>query len=181
MNSKWNLCWSNTFSYKDLSLYFLISGRIGGKTLSITESYLDNFGVSQRTADARLAAEQNNLYWTSQSGRIQKPGMMVEGQVVPVEEYYKTVGGQFYANEYLYDATNFRMSEISLGYTLHNLFGGVLRSVNLSVVGRNLFFIYKNSPVDPDISLSTKNGLGAFDVFNVPSVRSFGINLKIEL
>lgn len=181
MNSKFNLGWSNTFTYKDLSLYFLVSGRIGGKTLSLTESYLDNYGMSQRTADARLAAEQNNLYWTSASGRIKKPGMMVEGTVVPVEEYYKTVGGQFYANDYLYDATNFRMSEISLGYTLHNLFGGTIRSLNLSVVGRNLFFIYKDSPVDPDISLSTKNGLGAFDVFNMPSVRSFGLNLKLEL
>ena len=77
MNSKWNLGWSNTFTYKDLSLYFLISGRIGGKTLSITESYLDNYGVSQRTADARLNAEQNNIYWTSQSGRVKKPGMIV--------------------------------------------------------------------------------------------------------
>lgn len=34
MNSKWNLGWSNTVRWKDLSLYFLISGRIGGKFIS---------------------------------------------------------------------------------------------------------------------------------------------------
>ena len=100
--------------------------------------------------------------------------------IVPVEEYYKTVGGQVFASDYVYDATNFRMAEISLGYTLRNLFGGTIKSLNLSVVGRNLFFIYKDSPVDPEISLSTMNGMGGVDVFNMPSTRSFGINLKLE-
>ncbi len=180
MNSKYNLGWSNTFQWKDLSLYFLISGRIGGKTVSLTESYLDRFGVSKRTADARLNSEKNNIVWTSQSGTRHKPGMYIGDQIVPVQDYYETVGGQFYAPEYTYDATNFRMAEISLGYTMRNLFHGFIKSLNVSVVGRNLFFIYKDSPVDPDISLSTQNGLGAFDVFNMPSVRSFGVNLKLE-
>lgn len=180
MNSKYNLSWSNTIRWKDLSLYFLISGRIGGKTISVTESYLDNLGVSKRSADARLNAERNNIEWISPRTGQSKPGMYVEGTIVPIQDYYQTVGGQFYAPDYCYDATNFRMSEISLGYTLRNLFHGFIKSLNVSVVGRNLFFLYKDSPVDPDISLSTKNGLGAFDVFNMPSVRSFGVNLKLE-
>lgn len=182
MNSKYNLGWSNTISWKDLSLYFLISGRIGGKTISLTESYLDNLGVSQRTANARLNAEKNGIYWQSERpGVPAKPGMYIEGgTIVPIQEYYQTVGGQFYAPDYTYDATNFRMAEISLGYTVRNLFHGFIKSLNVSVVGRNLFFLYKDSPVDPDISLSTANGLGAFDVFNMPSVRSFGVNLKLE-
>ncbi len=181
MNSKFNLGWSNTISWKDLSLYFLISGRIGGKTISLTESYLDNLGVSARSAAARIESEQNNIVWTSPRTGATKPGMVIEGgTIVPIQEYYQTVGGQFYAPDYTYDATNFRMAEISLGYTVRNLFHGFIKSLNVSVVGRNLFFIYKDSPVDPDISLSTKNGLGAFDVFNMPSVRSFGINLKLE-
>ena len=179
MNSKYNIGWSNTVSWKDLSLYFLISGRIGGKTMSITEAYLDNYGVSKRSGDARLAAEAGNIVWTAADG-TQKPGMMVDGQVVPVEEYYKTVGGQVFATEYVYNATNFRLAELSLSYGWRNLIGGFIKNLQLSVVGRNLFFIYKDAPVDPDISLSTKNGLGAFDVFNMPSTRSVGVNLKLE-
>ena len=80
----------------------------------------------------------------------------------------------------VYDATNFRLAELSLGYTFRNLFGGVIRNLSLSVIGRNLFFIYKNAPIDPDIALSTKNGLGAFDIFNMPATRSIGVNLKID-
>lgn len=180
MNSKWNLGWSNTVRWKDLSLYFMISGRIGGKFISLTEAYLDQIGMSQRTADARLAAEANNIIWTSADGLTQKPGMYAHGALVPIEDYYTTIGGNRFASEYVYDATNFRLGEVSISYTLRNLFHGAIKGLTLSATGRNLFFIYKKAPSDPDIALTTANGLGAFDIFNMPSARSYGINLKIE-
>ena len=176
MNSKFQLGWENTISWKDLSLFFLVSGRIGGKVISLTEAYLDYQGVSKRVGDARLAAEANpDLQWNG------KPAMvMPDGNLAPIEEYYKAVGGNMFGSQYVYDATNFRLAELSLGYSFHNLFGGVISNLSLSVVGRNLFFIYKDAPVDPDIALSTKNGLGAFDIFNMPATRSVGVNLKID-
>jgi tonB-linked outer membrane protein, susC/ragA family len=173
MNSKFNLGWSNTINYKDFSLYFLINGRIGGKVISLTEGMLDAVGNSQRTADARLAAEANNLYTTTG-----EPAMyMSDGQLVSIEKYYRQVGGNTYGTQYVYNATNFRLGELSLGYTFRNLFGAS-KHLSLSLVARNLCFLYKDAPVDPDLALSTQNGLGAFDVFNMPSARSFGISLK---
>lgn len=180
MNSKWNLGWSNTVRWKDLSLYFLISGRIGGKFISLTEAYLDQAGISKRTADARLAYEANPEKLTWVSAETRKPGMYAHGTLVPIEDYYNTVGGQQIASEYVYDATNFRLGEVSVSYTLRNLFKGAIKGLTVSAVGRNLFFIYKDCPSDPDIALSTKNGLGAFDIFNMPSARSYGFNLKLE-
>ena len=173
MNSKYQLGWSNTFTYKDLSLYFLINGRIGGKVISLTEATLDNMGVSQRTADARLAAEKDpTLVWKD------RPALyMPDGNLAPIDAYYQEIGSNVNATQYVYDATNFRLGEVSLGYTFRNLFGAS-KHLSLSLVARNLFFIYKKAPVDPDISLSTQNGLGAFDVFNMPSARSYGISLK---
>ena len=173
MNSKFQLGWSNTFTYKDFSLYFLINGKIGGKVISFTEAELDKLGVSQRTADARLAAENNNdLIWNG------KPAMyMPDGNLAPINAYYQGIGGDVNATQYVYDATNFRLRELSLGYTFRNLLGAS-KNVSLSLIARNLFFIYKDAPVDPDISLSTQNGLGAFEIFNMPSARSFGISLK---
>lgn len=180
MNSKMQLGWSNTISYKDFSLYFLINGRIGGKVISYTEAYLDQYGVSQRSADARAYAEANNLYYTDANGN-QSLGMYApdgSGQIVSVQGWYETVGASD-ASSYVYNATNFRLRELSLGYTFRDLLGEN-KNLTLSVIGRNLFFIYKDSPVDPDISLSTSNGLGGFEVFNLPSERSFGINLKLN-
>lgn len=175
LNSKFQLSWANTFRFKDFSLYFLINGRIGGKVISLTEGYLDKMGVSKRTGDARAYAEANNLKTTD--GRL---GMYInEGRdLVAIEDYYSVVGAND-ASSYIYNATNFRLRELSLGYTFRNLLGEG-KHLSLSVIGRNLFFIYKDSPVDPDVSVSTANGLGGIDMFNVPSERSFGVNLKLN-
>lgn len=176
VNSKYQLSWSNTFTYKDFSLYFLINGRIGGKVISLTEGYLDEIGASERSGAARLNAEKNGI--KTNDGKL---GMYInEGRdLVAVEDYYTFVGTS-YVGDYIYDATNFRLRELSLGYTFRNLFGEY-KNLNISFVCRNLFFLYKDSPVDPDVSLSTANGLGGIDVFNYPSARSFGLNIKVNL
>lgn len=182
-NAKWQMGWSNTFTWKDLSLSFLINGRIGGKVLSMTESYLDGYGLSQRTADARLYAEKNNIYADPCYGN-NLLGIALNdgsGRVVPIESYYNSVGGVTPQDieRYLYSGTNFRLRELSLGYTFRNLFGQN-KNLSLSFIARNLFFLYKDAPVDPDVSLSTGTGLGAFEVFNMPSSRSFGFSLNVN-
>ena len=175
LNADVQLSWANTFRYKDFNLYVLINGRIGGKVISLTEAYLDRFGVSKRTGVARDQAERLGLY--TADGRH---AMYInEGRdLVAVEDYYTTLGTSD-ASSYIYDATNFRLRELSLGYTFRNLFGAG-KNLSVSLIGRNLFFLYKDSPVDPDISVSTANGLGGIDMFNVPSARSFGMNLKLN-
>ena len=191
MNAKYQLGWSNTFTYKNFSLYFLISGKIGGKVISFTEAYLDRQGNSQRSADAREAAIQNGWYWKKpildEQDRVvgyeqtDQPAMLLPDGVTwaPVEAYYKSIGGDVNATQYIYDATNFRLRELSLGYTFKNLFGAD-KDLSLSFVARNLFFIYRDAPVDPDVALSTQNSLNAFEIFNMPSARSYGFNLKLN-
>lgn len=177
MNAKHNLGWANTFNYKDFQFYFLIDGKIGGKVISFTEAYLDAFGNSQRSADARIAAENNNWYWTSADG-VQKPAMDLEGKLVPVEGYYSATGGQVpLGQNYVYDATNFRLREVSVAYTFRDLFGKS-KNLTLSANARNLFFIYKDAPIDPETSLSTQNALGNVDIFSMPTTRSFGVSIK---
>ena len=177
MNSKFQLGWSKTITWKDCQLYFLINGRIGGKVISVTEAYLDNYGLSQRSADARLAAEANG--WYSENGVALMPVPDGSGRMISVQNYYQSVGNMKNPAEYVYDATNFRLRELSVGYTFRNLLGEG-KNLSLSFIARNLFFIYKDSPVDPDVSLSTGNGLGAFEIFNMPSSRSFGFSLKLN-
>lgn len=181
MNANWTMGWSNQVTYKDFTLSFLINGRIGGKVLSMTESYLDGYGLSQRSADARLHAERHNIVATDYGN---KPGMVLDdgsGRIVPVEAFYQSVGGVSPQDieRYLYSGTNFRLRELTLGYTFRDLLGPN-RNLSLSFIARNLFFFYKDAPVDPDVSLSTGNGLGAFEVFNMPSSRSFGFSMNIN-
>lgn len=179
MNSDWQMGWSNTFNWKNLQLSFLINGRVGGKVISLTEAFLDEMGLSQRTADARDYAYANNLYTPDGQPAMYLPDG--SGQLIGVRNYYQVMGarGSQYSPLYVYDATNFRLRELSLAYTFKNVFGDS-KDISLSFIGRNLFFIYKKAPVDPDVSLSTGNGLGGFELFNMPATRSFGFNVKMN-
>ena len=47
------LGWSNTFTYKGFTLYFLIDARIGGDVMSLTQAHLDAMGVSKESGEAR--------------------------------------------------------------------------------------------------------------------------------
>ena len=168
MNSKWNMGWNNTFRYKNLTLSMLIDFRIGGKVVSMTEATLDGYGVSERTGRAR------------DRGYVMREGIKFSN----VKAYYDVVGATSFnsvynVEDYVYDATNVRMREISLGYTFRNLFGQS-KNLTLAFIARNLFFFYKDAPMDPDVSMGTGNGLQGFDVFNLPTTRSFGLNVKLN-
>jgi len=178
MISKYQLGWTNTINWKNFQLSFLINGRIGGKVISLTEAFLDEMGLSQRTADARDYAYANNLLNADGEPMMYLPDG--SGQLISVHNYYQVMGarGSQYSPLYVYDATNFRLRELSLAYTFKDVFGEN-KDISLSFIGRNLFFIYNDAPVDPDVSLSTGNGLGGFELFNTPSTRSFGFNVKM--
>lgn len=168
MNSKVNMGWSNTFRYKDFSLSLLIDARIGGKVLSMTEAALDAWGVSKRSAEAR------------DRGYVLREGV----RFTNVEGYYEEMGAlnynaQYNNEDYVYDATNVRLRELSFGYTFRNLFGDA-KNLTLSLIARNLFFFYKDAPMDPDVSMGTGNGVQGFDIFNLPTTRSFGVNVKLN-
>lgn len=176
MNAKCNLGWHNTISYKDFSFYFLFDGKIGGKVVSFTEAYLDYFGVSERTGEARLSGLEIKH---PKTGEMVPAAVMPDGNLAPAKEYYQTIGSQIFASEYIYNATNIRLRELSVSYTFRNVFGPG-KNISASVVGRNLFFLFKDAPIDPDASLSTGNSLGGIEMFNYPTARSFGLNLKLS-
>jgi hypothetical protein len=82
---------------------------------------------------------------------------------------------------HVYDASYIKLREISFGYNLpaKTLAKTPLSSVNISVVGRNLWLIHKNMPYyDPELSLSAGNIQGIADGA-YPSTRTFGFNLRV--
>ena len=167
MNSKVNMGWTNTFRYKDFTFSFLIDARFGGKVLGMTEAALDGWGVSKRSGDAR-----------------DNGGVTVDGVKFDAQKYYQTAGNNnfnspYNVESYVYNATNVRLRELTLGYTFRNLFG-VGKNLTTALIGRNLFFFYKDSPMDPDISAGTANGTQGVDMFALPTSRSFGLNLKLN-
>ncbi len=164
-NPDFMLGWGNTLTYKGFSLYFLIDGRFGGDVLSQTQADMDQKGVSVESAAARNAGFVD-----------------LEGTQVKPDKFYTAVSGRNGCTEYyMYSATNIRLRELSLGYTFPKRLlekTKVFQDVQLSFVGRNLFFFHKSAPFDPDAVLSTGNDNQGIDVFGMPTTRSLGFNVK---
>ncbi|MNR05624.1 hypothetical protein D3C85_1216670 [compost metagenome] len=170
-NPDFMLGWSNTFKFGAFTANFLIDGRFGGDVMSITEGMNDFYGVSKRSGDARNA------------GGVAVNAVMPDGTKVTridAQKYYEAVGGLNGATaEYVYDATNVSLREVSLGYTFNKKAIPFVNSATLSLIARNLFFFYKDAPFDPNIALSTGQGLQGVDIYGLPSTRSIGLNLNV--
>ncbi len=167
-NPDFTLGWTNTFSWKGLVLSLLVDGRYGGKVLSQTQADMDMYGVTKVTGDAR-----------------DRGYVILEGEkITNVKGFYKSiVGGRAGVTEYyMYDATNFRLRELALGYTFPKRWMEAtkfFRDVQLAFTARNLFFIYKEAPFDPDLILSTGNDNQAIEVYGMPTTRSMGFSLRV--
>ena len=167
-NPDFTLGWTNAFSWKGLELSLLVDGRYGGKVLSQTQADMDMYGVTKVTGDAR-----------------DRGYVILEGEkITNVKGFYKSiVGGRAGVTEYyMYDATNFRLRELALGYTFPKRWMDAtkfFRDVQLAFTARNLFFIYKKAPFDPDLILSTGNDNQAIEVYGMPTTRSMGFSLRV--
>ena len=161
----YNLAWRNDFSWKGIHLGILFSGRIGGICYSATQANLDYYGVSKVSADARDAG-----------------GVLVNGrQMVDAQKWYQTIGANSGLPQYYtYDATNFRLQELSIGYTLPSKWFKNVCSLTISAVGHNLWMIWCKAPFDPEAIATTDNNYQGIDYFMMPSLRSMGFNIKLD-
>lgn len=162
---KYNLAWRNDLSYKGIHLGFLFSGRIGGVCYSATQANLDLYGVSEASADARDAG-----------------GVLVNGREwMDAQKWYQAIGSQSgLPLYYTYSATNFRLQELSIGYTLPRKWFRDKCAITISAVGHNLWMIYCKAPFDPEAIASTGNNYQGIDYFMMPSLRSMGFNIKLD-
>jgi hypothetical protein len=168
-NPKFQLGWNNSFNVNNFSISFLVDGKFGGQVLSLTQAMMDSYGVSKASGDARPNGVSIN--------GINSAGTAVTS--IKAQNWYQAVGGRnAFTDEYIYSATVVRLREADLGYTWATT--GAIKTVKLSLIGRNLLYFYKKAPFDPEIATSTSNGLSGVDVFNMPSTRNIGLDLNIK-
>ena len=160
-----NLAWRNDFSWKGVNLGLLFTARIGGICYSATQANLDLYGVSEASAAARDAG-----------------GVLINGrEMVDAQKWYQAIGSQSGLPQYYtYSATNFRLQELSLGYTLPAKWFRDKMRMTVSFVGRNLWMIYCKAPFDPEAVASTGLNYQGIDYFMMPSLRSLGFSVKFQ-
>lgn len=153
--NKWAAGWNNEFSYQDFTLSFLIDGKWGGKLFSATDYYGYRFGLHKATLENREALGNN------------------------VATFYLNTANNA-SHKFVQDASFIKFRQITLGYNFPaKLFNNRIKSLNLSVVGRNLFILMKKTDnIDPESSYNaTFPGL---ELGGVPPVRTFGLNLSVK-
>lgn len=162
---KCNMAWRNDFSWKGLNLGLMFSARFGGIVYSATQATLDTYGVSETTAQAR------DLGYVEVNG----------GDRINPETWYTTIGSKNGVPQYYtYSATNIRLQEASIGYTIKKNKLWNVGDITLSLVGRNLLMLYCKAPFDPEATASTGNYYQGIDYFMTPSTRSIGFNVKVK-
>jgi len=171
-NPKSIIGWNNTFTYKDWSLSLSVDGRFGGQVISITQGYLNSFGVSEESAAAR------------DQGGVDVPAVLADGTPfdgpLPAQSYYGAIGNRDGIIEgQVYEATNIRLREVALFYRLPIQWKGI-QSASIGLTGRNLFFFRNDAPYDPELNTTTAVGGQGYDIFGLPTTRSYGLNLKVS-
>jgi len=182
-NPKETIGMTNSFKYKGFSARVLIDGRVGGTLVSGTEMNLAFSGVTEATAKFR-------------EGGLTLKGVNASGapvsKAINAQAFWTTATAQRYGNAefFAYNATSFRVREVSLGYDLP-LHLNFIKTARLSAVARNLFWLYRGKSIldipgigkrtmwmDPDMSLGNGNYQGT-EYFALPSTRSYGLNLQL--
>lgn len=161
---KANLAWRNDFSFRGFHIGALFTARVGGIVFSATQAAMDQYGVSETSALAR-----------------DEGAMHVENSIyVDPQVWFTAIGSQSGLPQYYtYSATNVRLQEAHIGYTLPRKWFRDWMSVNLSLVGRNLLMIYNRAPFDPEAVATTGNYYQGIDYFMVPGTRNIGCSVKV--
>ena len=175
--------WRNEFSYKGWNLAFLLDFKAGAKLFSGTNLNLYSNGLHKNTLQGR----GNNG-----EGTIIGQGVMLDeatGKYVPntvavdAQTYWKSMGRNQIAEEFIYNASFIKLRELSLGYTfpqsmLKKL--KVVKGLSVSLIGRNLWTILKHTDnIDPESAYTNSNGQG-LELNGYPATRNVGFNLNVK-
>jgi len=197
---------SNTLTYKNISLSFLIDASIGGKIFSGTNRTGNYTGVLAQTMAGR-DAEHGGLHYyypgnsTANGKQLANGGVAPNGEtvyedgvvfkgvyadgtanatVISAQEYYKA--SYNISEAYIYSASFVKLREIKLAYNFNKaLIKKIgLQEATISAVGRNLFFLYKDAPnIDPETAFNTGNAQG-LESLSLPTTRTIGFNLNFK-
>lgn len=187
---------SNHLSYGNFGLNFLVDFQLGGNFYSHGQLYRELMGTAANTLEGReewYSTHQGSGYTDNIPGVIPK-GFVEQGMVendggvndVPVDPMLRNLQVIWFNRtvaDYILDATNVRMREVSLSYNIPDKWINKtpFTKMDLSLVGRNLFFFYNAAVnVDPESGYSSSTIGNAFELNSMPGSRSIGLNLNVS-
>jgi TonB-linked SusC/RagA family outer membrane protein len=157
---KWTGGFNNDFKFGHINLSFLIDGKFGGKVFAGSEYYAYEAGLSKATLPGRETG-------------------FGPGNVTSAETYYTTLGNNV-SGIFVQNSSFIKFRQVLLGYNFPgSMFGNVIQSATLSLVGRNLFYLMKKTTdIDPESSYGTQSQ--GLELGSVLPTRVYGLNLNVK-
>ncbi len=178
--------WYTEFNYKGFRLGTLIDTKWGG------DIYCGSYVIGLQTGqspETLIERDGGGLPYTDPAGNTSNIGIILDGVYADgtpndkvVHYYYKYLPnaggwGKLLSTPGIVENTWVKMREISLSYTFpYNMIQKtkIFQGLTLSIVGRDLFYIYTTLPdnINPEGIMGSGNAQG-FEWASMPSSRSF--------
>ena len=167
----------STFTWKDLSVSFLIDGRCGGDVVNVTRRGLVSNGMENLLTKYR----NHEIVF---DGVVKQPDGSYAPNITPVVFDRNFVNNYYYAvsSNFIEDGSYIRLSHLTIGYDFSKLLAKncPIKGLKFTATGRNLFLLTKYTGSDPQILAGVGGGSGSagIDNYSVPSTRSFNFSLS---
>ncbi|MCW5914279.1 MAG: SusC/RagA family TonB-linked outer membrane protein [Chitinophagaceae bacterium] len=171
---------TNNFSYKNFDLSILVDGRFGGEIFSATQ------GAMQANGSAAVTAPGGSRDKFIVEGVVSdgSGGYTANTKEVSQQDYWSRIGtsgnvGIGEAN--IYDATNIRVRNVSLGYTFpKGMLGNTFQKVKVAASCNNVWMITSHMRgIDPESVYATGSNAVGFESGAFPTMRSFQLSLSL--
>lgn len=183
--------WNNTFTYKNLSLSFLLDFRIGGDVFNGTEQFMVNNGLSKLTTlnnrqsvtvDGINANTGEAYTATYEAGKTYTFGETTYSGEAMIQKYWSNYADNSY--NFIQSVNWLKLRSLSLSYDFTSLLPShnIIKRLSANITGQNLLTWTNYKGMDPEVcTAGGTGGSGAtgIDYCSVPSVRTvtFGVNV----
>lgn len=183
--------WNNTFTYKNLSLSFLLDFRIGGDVFNGTEQFMVNNGLSKLTTlnnrqsvtvDGINANTGEAYTATYEAGKTYTFGETTYSGEAMIQKYWSNYAQNSY--NFIQSVNWLKLRSLSLSYDFTSLLPShnIIKRLSANITGQNLLTWTNYKGMDPEVcTAGGTGGSGAtgIDYCSVPSVRTvtFGVNI----
>lgn len=183
--------WNNTFTYKNLSLSFLLDFRIGGDVFNGTEQFMVNNGLSKLTTlNNRQSVTVEGINATTgepysatyEAGKTYTFGKTTYSGEAMIQKYWSNYADNSY--NFIQSVNWLKLRSLSLSYDFTSLLPShnIIKRLSANITGQNLLTWTNYKGMDPEVcTAGGTGGSGAtgIDFCSVPSVRTvtFGVNI----
>lgn len=167
-----------SFRYKNFDFSTLIDAKIGGDVHSMTYAWGRYAGTLSETMEGRETGLVGDGVMSDGNG-----GYVPNDVLVTAKAYNQRSFSNGVESSSIFDASYVKLRQISIGYSLPKEFikNSVVKSLKLSIVGRNLAILYKRAPhIDPETGFSASNGNQGQEFGQYPSARNIGFNINMK-